>query len=100
MSWAKHAIEALEKTGRVQIRPRGNSMIPLVHSGDLVTLEKCEPRQVVLGSVVLVRVKGNIYLHKVQAINGDRFQIANNKGHVNGWVKFQAIYGLAVKIEP
>ena len=99
MSWADHAIQSLEKTGQAQTRPRGNSMLPLIKSGALVTLGKCSPEDVKVGSIVLVRVGGNVYLHLVTAINGDRYQISNNRGHINGWVKFHAIYGRAVRID-
>ena len=100
MSWADRAIESLQKDGMAQMRPRGNSMIPLIRSGNLVTLEVCKQEALEKGHIVLVRVNGNVYLHLITAINGDRYQISNNKGHINGWVKYGAIYGRAVKIEP
>jgi hypothetical protein len=34
---------------------------------------------------VLCKVRGAEYLHLVKAIQGSRFQIGNNRGHVNGW---------------
>ena len=38
------------------------------------------------GDVVLCKVRGNEYLHVVKAIQGERFQIGNNRGVINGWV--------------
>ena len=70
-----------------------------VDDGYTVTLAPAEPEKLVVGDVVLVRVKGNIYLHLIKAINGDRFQIGNNRGGVNGWVGKHCIYGIATKIE-
>lgn len=99
MSWAKHAIEALGRGETVTIRPRGNSMIPRVHSGDCVTIAPCEPDDVQIDNIVLVRVSGRDYLHLVKAIDGDRYQIGNNRGHINGWVTFRSIYGKAIRVE-
>jgi len=74
-------------------------MRPKVNDGDLVTLVPCEPADLVVGSIVLVRVCGNDYLHLVTAIDGLRFQIGNNRGRINGWVGPSAIYGRATKVE-
>jgi hypothetical protein len=70
-----------------------------VNDGDLVKLEPHDPDRLKVGDVVLVRVKGNIYLHLVKAIDKDRFLIGNNRGGVNGWVGANCIYGVATKIE-
>ena len=54
--------------------------------------------------IVLVRVKGSIYLHLIVATKGygnsKRYQIGNNRGGINGWVGASAIYGVAVKVVP
>src|SRR5688572_6009293 len=99
MSWAHHAIEALRRGETVAVRPRGNSMQPKVNSGDLVTLQPCDPETVKTGDIVLVRVKGNDYLHLVKAKDRGRFLIGNNRGGINGWVGPNAIYGIAIKVE-
>lgn len=99
MSWAKYAIEALQRKERVQIRPRGNSMRGKVNDGNLVTLDPCDPATLKVDDIVLVRVSGRDYLHLIRARDGNRFQIGNNKGGINGWVGPQAIYGKAVKVE-
>lgn len=70
-----------------------------VNDGDLVTLDPCKPDELKPGDVVLVRVKGNVYLHLVKARDGDRFLIGNNRGGINGWVGHNAMYGIAVKVE-
>ena len=99
MSWAKFAIEALQRKETVQIRPRGHSMKGKVNDGDLVTLEPCATENLSVGDIVLVRVSGRDYLHLVKAIDGKRFQIGNNRGGTNGWVGPHAIYGKAIKVE-
>lgn len=99
MSWAKFAIEALQKGQTVQIRPRGHSMRGKVEDGSHVTLEPCDKEKLQAGDIVLVRVHGNVYLHLIKAVNGDRFLIGNNRGKINGWVGHNCIYGIATKIE-
>lgn len=99
MSWAKFAIEALRRNETVQIRPRGHSMRGKVNDGNLVTLEPCDPTSLQVDDIVLVKVKGRDYLHLIKAINGQRFQIGNNRGGINGWVGPNCIYGKAIKVE-
>jgi hypothetical protein len=99
VSWAKYAKEALQRGETVQIRPRGHSMIGKVNDGDRVTLKPCEPEQLRVGDIVLVRVHGTDYLHLIKAINQSRFLIGNNRGGINGWVGKNAIFGVATKVE-
>jgi SOS-response transcriptional repressor LexA len=99
MSWAKRAIEALQKGESVQIRPHGHSMRGKVESGSLVTLAPCDKAKLQPGDIVLVRVRGNVLLHLIKATDGERFLIGNNRGKINGWVGHHCIYGIATKIE-
>jgi SOS-response transcriptional repressor LexA len=99
MSWATYAIEALGKGQTVQIKPRGHSMKGKVNDGALVTLAPCQPSALKVGDIVLVRVKGNVYLHLIKAIDRERFLIGNNRGSINGWVGPHSIYGIATRIE-
>ena len=99
MSWADRAIEELREGRTTQVRPHGQSMKGRVESGALVTLEPCKTGDLKENDVVLVRVKGNVYLHLVKARQGERLLIGNNRGGINGWVGPQAVYGLATKIE-
>jgi hypothetical protein len=43
-------------------------------------------------------VKGTFYLHLVKAINGDTYQIGNNRGHINGWTSRNCIYGKCIEV--
>ena len=99
MSWAKFAIEALARGETVQIRPRGHSMSGKVNDGNLVTLAPCDPDTLEFGDIVLVRVAGNVYLHLIKAKDGERFQIGNNRGGINGWVGKNSVYGKAIRVE-
>jgi len=98
MGWATHAVEALLAGQSVQVRPRGHSMRPRICDGDLVTLIPCDPDAVVVGDVVLVRMRGNWLLHKVTAIDDSRFQIGNNHGKINGWAGRASLLGRVTEV--
>ncbi len=100
MGWASGYITQLQSGATVQCRPRGNSMQPKIKSGQLctivpitegVTLEK--------GDIVLCKVAGREYLHLITAAQGQRYQISNNKGFVNGWVTQNQIFGKCTLVE-
>jgi SOS-response transcriptional repressor LexA len=100
MTWATPHIEKLVNGEEVQFRPKGNSMQGKIESGQLVTVRPCDPEEVEVGSIVLCKVKGRPYLHLVKAIGSEgRFQIGNNKGHINGWTGPNQIYGLVISVE-
>jgi hypothetical protein len=74
-------------------------MVPLIKSGQLVTLVTATRGKVKVGSIVLCKVKGSQYLHLVKAIDGEKYQIGNNKGGINGWTPGNHIYGIVTKVE-
>jgi phage repressor protein C with HTH and peptisase S24 domain len=92
-------IAALRRGETVQIRPHGQSMRPKVKDGARVTVAPCRSEDLRAGDVVLVRVRGRVYLHLIKAIDGQRFLIGNNHGGINGWVGPHAIYGIATEIK-
>jgi SOS-response transcriptional repressor LexA len=94
--WAQHAVEMLQRGESAEVKPRGNSMKGKVESGSTVLVKRLDPVEV--GDVVLVKVKGNVYLHLVKAKQGDRYQIGNNRGGINGWVGRGAIFGTATTV--
>ena len=98
MGWAAHYIAKLKSGETVWFRPRGNSMSGKIESGQLCTVEPIDPISVGVGDVVLCKVKGQEYLRLVKAIQGQRFQIGNNKGRINGWITANSIYGKCVSI--
>jgi len=100
MGWASAYIEKLRRGETVSFRPRGNSMIPRIKSGQLCTVEPVDPALIENGDILLCKVGGAEYLHLVKAIKDGRFQIGNNKGHINGWCGPAQVFGRLVKIEP
>jgi hypothetical protein len=100
MGWASGHIANLQTGAVVSFRPRGNSMSPKIESGQRCTVAPVDTATLVPGDIVLCKVHGSEYLHLVKAIQGDRFQIGNNRGHINGWVGASAIFGKLVKVEP
>lgn len=85
MGWADSAIARLSKGETVVIRPRGNSMYPLIKSGQRVILSP-DISNIQAGDVVLCKVNGRQYLHLVKSIDANgRYLIGNNKGNINGW---------------
>jgi phage repressor protein C with HTH and peptisase S24 domain len=99
MGWATKHIEKLQAGETIQIRPKGGSMTGKIESGDLCTVAPLD-REPEKGDIVLCRVGRAQYLHLVSAVKHGRFQISNNKGHVNGWVGLPNIYGICVAVEP
>lgn len=85
-------VKELSEGRSVTLKPHGNSMTPLINSGDTIILRPVDPAEVEVGDAVLAKVKGRYYIHKVTAVGDDgRFQISNNHGHVNGWSR--QVYG-------
>ncbi len=97
MGWATQYISCLGKGQSVQFRPRGNSMTGKIESGQLCTVEPV--KEIEKGDIVLCKVHGAEYLHLVKAIQGNRYQIGNNRGRINGWVSRDCIYGKLTKVE-
>ena len=97
MTWADNAIKELRAGREATVRPRGHSMEPKVTDGTVVRLAPVAG-DLEQGDVVLVRVRGRVYLHLVKAVQGARYLIGNNKGRINGWVGRGCIYGRAVEV--
>jgi len=98
MGWADQAIALLQAGEIAKVRPHGGSMTGKVESGSLVTLGPTPIEPLVVGDVVLCRVKGNVYLHLVKAKQEGRVLIGNNRGGINGWTR--TVYGIVLKIDP
>ena len=85
----------------MQFRPRGHSMKGKIESGNLCTVEPLsQDDDLQVGDIVLCKVNGNQYLHLIKAIQGNRFQIGNNRGRINGWISRNGIFGRCISIEP
>ena len=75
-------------------------MAPKIESGQLCTVEPVDIGTIRVDDIVLCKVNGNEYLHFVKAIQGQRFQIGNNRGGINGWIGPNGVFGRLVKVEP
>lgn len=97
--WATQYIELLKSGRTIKFRPHGNSMQGKIESGQLVTVTPVN-RKIIVGDIVLCKVGGKQWLHLVTAIGSDgRYQISNNKGHINGWCTGDNVFGIVVNVE-
>ena len=102
MNWEKHK-EDLKNGKAVEFRPKGNSMTPKIKSGQLVRVEPVENySQIKAGDIVFCKVKGNHYVHLVQAVKqkmgGMRFQIGNNHNRTNGTIGESQLFGKVTRV--
>lgn len=100
MTWASGHIERLKAGETVSFRPKGNSMVPLIKSGELCTVAPAQGVALKKRDVVLCKVGGAQYLHLVTALRGDEVQISNNRGRVNGWTPRSKVYGILTDVSP
>ncbi len=97
-NWAANHIQALQRGETVKFRPTGGSMKGKIESGQLCEVAPTTDN-LGEGDIVLVKVKGRVYLHLITAISkSGTFLISNNKGYNNGWVERTAIFGKLVSI--
>lgn len=82
----------------MQFRPRGNRMVGKIDSGQLCTVAPLGGHVLAVGDIVLCRVRSAPYLHLVKAIQGERFQIGNNRGGINGWIARRQIFGRLIAV--
>ena len=75
----------------------GNSMVPLIHSGQQHMLAPVKLENVKIGDIVYCRVNGKFYTHLVKAVDKKRgCLIGNNKGKINGWTR--QVYGKVIAV--
>ncbi len=92
-----YKLERLQNGETFITSERGNSMAPLIRSGQEhklgpVTWEICNE-----GDIVYCKVKGNFYTHLVKGKSNERgLLIGNNRGGVNGWTK--QVYGRVIEV--
>ena len=87
----------LEENGTGKMKCFGNSMLPIIKTGSLLTFTKKDKYDI--GDIVFCKVKGrHIDAHKITKLDKDKgYMIANNKGFENGWTK--TIFGYVTQIE-
>ena len=75
----------------------GNSMLPILKSGQKVVLKPMPTLdELEIGDIVYSRVAGNFVTHEIKALGKRGALICNHAGHENGWTK--SIYGKVVGI--
>ena len=101
MSWVQLALSRLALGESVRVRPSGHSMTGLIGHRNAVDLAPIEPDELEVGDAVLVRVAGQVYLHKIVSIDTSkrRVLIGNNRGKINGWASFGKVFGVAIRVE-
>ena len=88
MTFDKENVQTIEKlkSGKTcLVQGFGQSMTPILKSGQVCKVVPItEDMLLKKNDIVLCKVKGHIYLHKISAISGNRYQISNNHKDVNG----------------
>ena len=92
-------VQRLQRGENIISREPGHSMEPLIASRQPVVIHPAQWAEVAKGDIVLCRVRGHYYTHKVLAVNSGRgVLIGNNHGRVNGWTK--QVYGKVTEVLP
>ena len=90
-------IEKLQAGESIVTSEKGNSMTPLIMSGQKHRLDPVKLEDVEVGDIVFCKVNGRLFTHRVHAICEKRgLQIGNNHGHINGWTKI--VYGKVAEV--
>ncbi len=92
-----YKLERLQKGETFITSEKGNSMVPLIKSGQNHRIAPATWENVGVGDIVYCRVNGNYYTHLVKAKNNERgCQIGNNRGNINGWTK--QVFGKVIEV--
>jgi hypothetical protein len=88
---------SLEQTGIGQMQCFGDSMLPVLKSGSLMTFQKMDTYKV--GDAVFCKISDwFIDCHYIVEVNKERgYLIADSQGNKNGWTK--EVYGKAIRAE-
>ena len=100
MSRPNQVLKTLQEKGEVSFKPHGSSMVPKINSGDLVKVKAVPSSTYRVGDIVYCKVKGSYYLHLLTAIDVSKakYQISNNKNHINGWIGEQSLFGICIEV--
>lgn len=88
--------EKLENGETFVTSEKGNSMSPIIKSGQNHKLAPATLEDVEVGDIVFCKIKGNFYTHFVKGKGEKGVLIGNNKGGINGWTR--NVYGKVIKI--
>lgn len=94
-----YKLERLQNGETFITSEKGNSMIPLIKSGQEHKLAPVKWEDCNKGDIVYCKVKGRFYTHLVKAKDDVKgLLIGNNKGNINGWTK--QVYGRVIEVLP
>jgi len=92
-----YKLEKLQNGETFITSEKGNSMVPLIKSGQEHKLAPVTFLEVKTGDIVYCKVHGNYYTHLVKATDLHKgCLIGNNRGGINGWTR--SVYGKVVEI--
>lgn len=90
-------LEKLQNGETFVTSEKGNSMVPLINSGQDHKLAPAKVEDVEVGDIVYCKVSGHYYTHLVKAKDPLKgVQIGNNKGGISGWTK--SVYGKVIEV--
>lgn len=75
---------------------KGNSMTPLIKSGQNHKLSPVKWEDCDINDIVYCKVNGRYYTHLVKGKSERGLLIGNNKGGINGWTK--EVYGRVIEV--
>ena len=93
MNWK---LDRLKKGETFITSEKGNSMSPIIMSGQDHKLAPVKLEDVKVGDIVFCKVRGRFYTHLVKGLSDRGCLIGNNKGGINGWTK--QVYGKVVDV--
>jgi hypothetical protein len=89
-----YKLEKLQNGETFVTSEKGNSMVPLINSGQDHKLAPCTWEEAQVNDIVYYKVYAEKYY---KAKNNDKgCQIGNNRGHINGWTK--QVYGKVIEV--
>lgn len=74
----------------------GNSMVPLIKSGQEHVLAPCTVEECKVGDIVYCKVHGRYYTHLVKDVGQLGVLIGNNRGRTNGWTT--KVFGKVIEV--
>lgn len=90
-------LEKLQNGETFTTSEKGNSMVPLIKSGQEHVLQPIGWEECEEGDIVYCKVKGRFFTHLVKGKNNEKgLLIGNNKGNINGWTK--QVYGKVIQV--
>lgn len=97
MAVRNYKVEQLESGNTIITSEKGNSMTPLINSGQKHKLAPIKLEEVSVGDIIYCKVHGRYYTHLVKAMDPQKgLQIGNNHGNINGWTKI--VYGKVIEV--